>query len=65
MEWLVLGIFLILLGKFVLGPFFQNLGGFVTGIQSGLREPGEKTCPMCSEIIKSTAKKCKHCGHLL
>lgn len=24
-----------------------------------------KECPFCSEEIKSTAKKCKHCGEIL
>ena len=24
-----------------------------------------KTCPMCAELIKKDAKKCKHCGELL
>lgn len=25
----------------------------------------EKECPFCSEYIKNTAKKCKHCGEIL
>ena len=25
----------------------------------------EKECPFCSELIKETAKKCKHCGEIL
>lgn len=23
----------------------------------------EKKCPMCAELIKREARKCKHCGH--
>jgi hypothetical protein len=28
-------------------------------------KPEEKECPYCSENIKHTAKKCKHCGEIL
>jgi hypothetical protein len=35
-----------------------------SGGGSGLG-PDEKACPMCGETIKSVAKKCKHCGHML
>lgn len=64
MEWLVLGIFIILLWHFILGPLFGNVGGFFTGIRQGYQAPLTKKCPMCFEIIKTEAKKCKHCGHL-
>jgi hypothetical protein len=40
-----LGIFLILLWVFILGPFFSHLGGFFTGIRKGLKDPEEKTVP--------------------
>ncbi len=25
---------------------------------------GTKKCPMCAEMVKSEALKCKHCGHM-
>lgn len=33
--------------------------------ETEVKGPETKECPMCAETIKSAAKKCRFCGHLL
>ena len=32
------------------------------GALGAMREPEERACPFCAELIKAKAKVCKHCG---
>lgn len=34
----------------------------VTGVPTASAQPGYTDCPVCGEPIRSTARKCKHCG---
>ena len=43
----------------VLGIVLTGAGGMISNRAS------HKTCPQCSEQVKLTALKCKHCGSLL
>lgn len=27
-----------------------------------MNEPSERKCPLCAEMVKAEAKRCKHCG---
>jgi hypothetical protein len=50
---------------FFIEPILGGLGGFAKGLKKGLQPPTEKKCPSCAEMVKSGAKKCRHCGELL
>jgi hypothetical protein len=61
---LVVLLFLGLVWFFVIEPLLGGLGGFAKGLKKGLQAPTEKKCPACAEMVKSEAKKCRHCGEM-
>lgn len=65
LEFLVVLLFLGMLWFFFIEPILGGLGGFANGLKKGLQAPTEKKCHFCAEMVKSEAKKCRHCGELL
>ena len=63
--FLLILLFLGMLWFFFIEPILGGLGGFAKGVKKGLQPPTEKKCPSCAEMVKSEAKKCRHCGEML
>jgi hypothetical protein len=62
---LLILLFLGMLWFFFIEPILGGLGGFAKGLKKGLLPPTEKKCPSCAGMVKTEAKKCRHCGELL
>ena len=71
----LLGLFMVVFGVFlVIGSYamprieVEGVGMILVLTGAGAmisNRASHKTCPQCSEQVKLTALKCKHCGSLL